>query len=181
MVLGFSAQWTDPLPGAPFRYGGAVRPAGLATAVEEAVGEAAAGIAEAFGLVGLNSVDFLVGSEGWYLIEVNPRPGATLDVFGPRQGSLLGLHVEASKGRVPAEKPSFSAAAAARIVYARRGLNSVPQCSWPDWTADRQPPGSRVDCGAPLCTVLATAQTPQQARRLVEQRAHSIRVALGAD
>ena len=27
MVLGFSAQWADPLPDAPFRYGGAVRPA----------------------------------------------------------------------------------------------------------------------------------------------------------
>ena len=34
-------------------------------------------------LVGLNSVDFLVSDEQFWLLEVNPRPGATLDIFEP--------------------------------------------------------------------------------------------------
>lgn len=178
LVLGFSEQWADPLPEAPFRYGGAVRPAGLADAVQVELAGAAQRIAEEFGLLGLNSVDFLVAPEGWNLIEINPRPGATLDIFQPEGESLFRFHVDACRGRLPPQKPGFSRAAAARIVYARRGLRSVPRMSWPEWAADRQPPGSRVDAGAPLCTVLARAQTADRARTSAEARAEAIRSAL---
>lgn len=178
MVLGFSAQWADPLPEAPFRYGGAVRPAALAAPVAAELAGAARGIAEEFGLVGLGSVDFLVAPESWRLIEINPRPGATLDIFRPDSGSLFALHVEACQGCLPPQEPGFSQAAAARIVYARRGLRSVPRMSWPEWAADRQPQGSQVDAGAPLCTVLARAETPDRARASAEERAEAIRSAL---
>lgn len=180
LVLGFSAQWTDPAPAAPFRYGGAARPAPLSPAIETALAEAAASVVEASGLVGLNSVDFLVDPDGWTLIEINPRPGATLDVFQPEGESLFALHVEACRGRMPAERPTFEGVAAACIVYARRAVASVPSLAWPDWTADRQAPGTSIEIGAPVCTVLAQAGDPAVARRLAEERAGVIRTAVGA-
>ena len=178
IVLGFSTQWPDPLPDAPFRYGGAVRPAPLAPALEAALAEAARAVAEANRLVGLNSVDFLVGKD-WHLIEVNPRPGATLDIFD--DGRLFELHVAACRGRLPARKPALTGAAATAVVYARREVASVPDFDWPDWTADRQLPGTSVGAGAPLCTVLARADGAAEARRLVDERAAMVRAALGAD
>ena len=181
IVLGFSVQWADPAPHAPFRYGGAARPAELPQVVESALGEAARRIVEEFGLIGLNSVDFLLGPEAWHLIEVNPRPGATLDIFHPQRGSLFLLHVEACRGRLPEEMPGFAGAEAAQIVYAARTLARIPDFDWPDWTADRQPPGTRVEAGAPLCTVLANAHSCEQARRLVQERAGLIRAALGPE
>jgi predicted ATP-grasp superfamily ATP-dependent carboligase len=181
MVLGFSAQWADPAPHAPFRYGGAVRPAALQQDLEAALGEAAWRVVQALGLVGLNSVDLLVSGTTWRLIEVNPRPGATLDIFVPDDGALLTLHVEACRGVLPEGAPEFAGAAAAAIVYARRDVACVPRIEWPGWTADRQPAGSAVAAGAPLCTVLGQAGEPDEARRLVNERADAIRAALGAD
>jgi predicted ATP-grasp superfamily ATP-dependent carboligase len=180
LVLGSSAQWPDPTPEAPFRYGGAVRPAALPAAIEAALADAARSIVEAAGLVGLNSVDFLVAEDDWHLIEINPRPGATLDIFEPAAGGLFALHVAACRGELPAVVLTFAGAAAARTVYARRAIASVAAIAWPDWTADRQPPGTSVDRGAPLCTVLAEAETPVEARHLVERRAEAIRAVLGA-
>jgi predicted ATP-grasp superfamily ATP-dependent carboligase len=180
-VLGFSAQWADPVHDAQFRYGGAVRPAALPEAVIAALDEAAVHVAQALGLVGLNGVDFLVNGTDWRLIEVNPRPGATLDIFEPDDGALLTLHVAACRGILPKQPPRFSGAAAAAIVYARRAVARVPPIEWPDWTADRQPPGTRVAAGTPLCTVLARADAPDEARRLVDARAAAMRAALGAD
>jgi predicted ATP-grasp superfamily ATP-dependent carboligase len=119
--------------------------------------------------------------EGWWLIEVNPRPGATLDIFEPAEASLFALHVDACRGRLPENPPSFAGAAAAQTVYARRAIASMPPLAWPAWTADRQPPGTRVDAGAPLCTVLARAEAAGDAKQLVQERAGRIRAAAGAE
>ena len=52
-------------------------------------------------LAGLNSVDFLVADDAVWLLEINPRPGATLDIFEPDGGSLFALHVQACGGVLP--------------------------------------------------------------------------------
>jgi predicted ATP-grasp superfamily ATP-dependent carboligase len=181
MVLGLSDQWSDATPSAPYRYGGAVRPAALSAEVEATLTHAAVAVSVAAGLRGLNSIDFLVGAHGWHLVDVNPRPGATLDIFRPAAGSLFSLHVDACGGRLPAEPPAFEgAAAAARIVYARQGVTSFPALDWPDWTADRQPPGTAIRAGDPVCTVIAKAEIPAEARRLVAARGEAIMARLGA-
>ena len=179
-VLGLSAQWADPDAGSPYRYGGAVRPVSLSPAIAAALSNAARNVVAAAGLVGLNSVDFLVSGDAWHLIEVNPRPGATMDIFRPAGASLFALHVEACRGRLPSQSPAFEGGAAARIVYARRDVPNVPEFRWPDWTADRQPPGTSLSAGAPLCTVTAFAATAAEARRLVEERGRVVAAALDA-
>jgi len=152
----------------------------VAARIETALEDAARAIVEANGLVGLNSVDFLVDGADWHLIEVNPRPGATLDIFDDEKGSLFTLHLQACRGLLPSERLRFSGAAAAAIVYARRDLPSMPEFDWPDWTADRQPPGTAIAAGAPICTVLARANDPAEARQLVMHRGSTIRADLEA-
>lgn len=174
-VLGFSSQWASPVVGQPFRYGGAVRPAPLAPVVAEALAAAAERLAEAIPLVGLNSVDFLVDGNEFCLLEVNPRPGATLDIFEPPDGSLFALHLAACEGELPLKTPSFGGAAAAAIVYAEHDVPLLPHLDWPDWTADRPHGGIAVQAGDPLCTVRATAATATKARRLVGDRVAAIR------
>jgi predicted ATP-grasp superfamily ATP-dependent carboligase len=181
LVIGLSAQWADPDIDSPYRYGGALRPVDLAPAVGMALSDAARRIVTAAGLVGLNSVDFLLTEHAWHLIEVNPRPAATMDIFRPVGGSLFALHVEACRGSLPSRPPVFEGGAAARIVYARRYVASVPEFRWPDWAADRQPPGTSLQAGEPLCTVTAFAPTAAEARQLVEERGRAVSAALGAD
>lgn len=181
LVLGLSNQWTDPRPTAPYRYGGAARPAELKPDAERALADAARALSEEAGLVGLNSIDFLVGQEAWHLIEVNPRPGATLDIFRPADGSLFAAHMDACGGTLLPETPKFKGpAAAACIAYASRAVSRVPEFDWPEWTADRQAPETSLEPGAPVCTVMAQAETLQEARQKVEERRLKILAALGA-
>ena len=174
VVLGFSEQWAAPMPGRPFRYGGAVRPAILATTTAAALAAAVARVAREVGVIGLNSADFLVRPEGFDLLEINPRPGASLDVFADPNGTAFALHVEACRGRLPDAVPAWPGASAAAIVFAPRRCVLPVGFSWPDWAADRQPPGLPVEADGPLCTVRAEAATPQAARALVERRTATI-------
>jgi uncharacterized protein len=180
LVLGLSSQWADPSTAAAFRYGGAVRPARLPEETQSELTEAATKVARELGLIGLNSIDFLAGNADWHLVDVNPRPGAVMDIFHPSEGSLLELHFAACRGRLPAKPTEFVNAASAAIVYAGKSVARMPAINWPEWTADRQRPGTHVAAGAPLCTVLASAETTAEARRLVLERTNMVRAMIEA-
>ncbi len=172
-LLGLSRQWTDPAPTRPYRYGGAVRPASVRADRMREIARIVGRLVPAAGLVGLNSADFLVRSDDLDLIEINPRPGATIDLFADPDGRLFQLHLDACAGRLPHAAPRFPEARAAAFVYAPRRLQVAVGMRWPEWTADRQRPGV-VRAGAPLCTVLADAADADAAERLVRARAASI-------
>jgi predicted ATP-grasp superfamily ATP-dependent carboligase len=180
MVLGFNAQWPSATKAHPFRYGGAVRPATLRPEQAAALSTAIASIVRALGLVGLCSLDFLLEKGAFWLLEVNPRPGATLDIFAPASGSLFGLHVAAVRGELPVTPPRLAHAAAQAIVYADRAIACVPAIQWPDWSRDRQPASSAVAAGQPLCSVVASASTSAEAKALITRRIAHIRHCLEA-
>lgn len=171
LVLGFSTQWSASAPARPFRYGGAARPAAVGVTEQSAMEQAVAGFTREAGLRGLNSADFLLADGASYLLDVNPRPGASLDVFPDPRGALFRLHLAACDGKLPDAAPRFAGANAAAVVYAPGALRLRSDMSWPDWTADRPAAGITIPAGAPVCTVLAGAADAHSARRLVESRA----------
>lgn len=166
ILVGASRQWRSSDPEHPFRYGGATGPVALPAPFATAMSEGALNIARACGLVGLVSMDFVVSDDAWHLVEVNPRLGATLDIFDVDPlPPLLGLHLAACGGRLPAALPSPSEAHAAGVIYADRDL-VVPDGTLPDHVADRPPAGAAVAKGSPLCTVRTSGPTVE----IAEQR-----------
>jgi predicted ATP-grasp superfamily ATP-dependent carboligase len=179
-VLGWSAQWAAPADRLhPFRWAGAAQPAMPAPGIVAAVSAALDPLVAASGLVGLASLDLLVDVEAFHVLEVNPRPGATLDVFdGSGAGSLMAQHLAACEG---APAPSWSPPLAARamaVVYADRPLAVPRGLAWPDWAADRSPDGTRFAPGDPVCTVLAEADDADAARRLALRRGEAVQAML---
>ncbi|MGH6795880.1 MAG: ATP-grasp domain-containing protein, partial [Methylocella sp.] len=147
---------------------------GLPPGLETRLRRAAEAITAACGLRGLNSIDFLVEEAEYTLIEVNPRPGATLDIFEDRGGSLFRAHIEACLRRLPRRPLAFAGAAAAGIAYVRREISSLPEFDWPSWTSDRQKARSGLRPDDPLCTIKARAAKPARARSLLDERTNSI-------
>ncbi|WP_237683999.1 ATP-grasp domain-containing protein [Pseudaminobacter soli (ex Zhang et al. 2022)] len=163
-MVGFSRQWTSPSPTAPYRYGGAARLRRLDCADVEMIADRLSGLAEKAGLVGLCSADFICSSEGWCLIEINPRPGATLDIFDSAEAPLMEAHLRACRGE-EFILPRFADSMASMIAYAARPVESFPAIVWPEWTADRQPSGTRLMAGDPVCTIFARGPSAASARR----------------
>lgn len=179
MVVGASRQWRDNDAEHPFRYGGVVGPVPLPAPHAGAIAAGALRIAEACGLVGLVSMDFVVADDGWFLVEVNPRLGATLDIFDVAPlPPLLGLHLAACGGRLPASLPAPAEIHAARVVYAEDDL-LVPACALPDHVADRPAAGAAIPKGAPVCTVRASGATPEAACAQLDAMVADLRVQLG--
>jgi uncharacterized protein len=172
-IIGLSMQWTAPTPESPFRYGGAAGPVDIDRAQAEEIARSVAALTSELDLVGLNSADFLVSTDAVWLIEINPRPGATLDVFESNEAPLFARHVAACEGRRMPASSSF-AVKAAETVYAPHEVAVRAGLNWPDWAVDRSPPGTRFSAGDPVCTVLASGATVGLARAGASERARKI-------
>lgn len=175
-ILGISEQWSTPDPGSrSYRFGGILRPAQIASAVAQDLRAVVDAIVREFGLVGLNSLDVIVRGDEFFVLEVNPRPGANLDVFdGTDPTGLFGLHIAACDGSLPRSWLPPRDSTAMSVLYADRPLLVPPETVWPEWVADRPAPGARIEPGAPICTVLAAGPTVDTVRQTIAARGTEI-------
>lgn len=167
-----SRQWISPSAEHPFRFGGCVSNPAIGEDLSKTILNIVHRVAGNLGLRGMASFDFIVEPElGPHLLEVNPRPGASLDVLDDGKGQLFAHHLAAWTGSAAVgtrEIPKHAKAMA--ILHADKGpviLNEIP---WPDWSADRGAPGTFIPLGAPLATALAEAPTADAAEALARKR-----------
>jgi predicted ATP-grasp superfamily ATP-dependent carboligase len=106
----------------------------------------------AFGLRGPFGVDFIWDGERAWVVEVNPRPTASLEVIKPARAAGKAV-VFATEDMVAGEL---------------EGVRDVPH------------PGERIAKGRPICTVVASAATPDAVLTSLEQQAAALKVAVCA-
>jgi uncharacterized protein len=180
-AFGFSRSWCAPFHREPFRFGGSMSAEALDEDLEARLVDTCLALTEPLGLIGLVSFDFLVTADEAYLVEVNPRPGASLDVMDDMSGTLFTAHVAACRGEdfidllSQSWRPSPRASA---YVYADQGPLDVGELGWPEWVSDRPAAGSKLAAGAPIATVHAEADTASQALEICQQRISKLKAVL---
>ena len=175
VAVAWSRQWTNPAPHMPYRYGGAVGALRLGDELEAKLTHGILELLPALDLRGLVSFDFMICEGGEpLLIEINPRPGATLDVLDDNRGTLFRAHVEASLSmhtlRQTIKRWDRPLARAAAYLYADRGPLTVSPTDLPDWVSDRPSGPCRIRKYRPVCTVIAEAETPELAEASCRER-----------
>jgi predicted ATP-grasp superfamily ATP-dependent carboligase len=178
LVLGFNRQWTAPRPGRPYLYGGAVGglrpPARLRRDVVDALDE----LVRRTGVVGLNGLDFLVHEGEWQVLELNPRPTATFELYDPDYPrGLFHAHLRACEGELPARAAPRRSARAHAVVHAIRG-GSARGLRLPRWCRDLPGAATRFAPGDPVCTVHASAPGARAALALLSRRTRTLERAL---
>ncbi len=174
--VGFNLPLPPP-PEAPnaWAWSGAARLAGRLPSQGDALLVAARRLTQALGLRGINGIDFILDQRGWKLLELNPRPTATLELWDVApMPSLLKLHVQACRGRLPASLPSLSGSLAMAVVYAGEQVTIPADFIWPDWCSDLPAAGSRIAPGEPICTVRAAGENNAVATYWAEELRSSI-------
>ena len=182
-LLGINDLIVQPLAGRPFVYCGAVGPVQVAEDVAQQIVAAVQAVAAEYALRGLCSLDFMLDGVQVNVLEVNPRPPASMALYEALP--LMRWHVRAClEGDLPATSMSAFVAAPALgpqrvrghcIVFARQPLeltelavrtfvgaldvHDLPIC------------GACFEPGDPLCSVSAAAADAAQVRALLDTRA----------
>lgn len=135
-------------------------------AVLAQVERAAEAVTLAFGLRGLFGIDFVSRDGSVRVLEVNPRYTASVELVERARGlPIFELHVRGCRGRLPddmeAPRAGRGRACGKAILFARRTLALGDTRPWLGrGIRDVPRPGSRITAGSPICTVFATAATP---------------------
>lgn len=169
-LVGVARQFPG-VPGAPFLYRGGVAPWPVPDATLAEVRRVGATLARRFALVGLFGVDFVLADGRPWVVEVNPRYTASVELFEhASRRSLMREHVRACVDREVGEGMGRDVEVVGkRVIYARRRL-TFPEVApppppeddllAPDF-ADVPHPGAIIEAGEPVLTVFARAGSPE--------------------
>jgi predicted ATP-grasp superfamily ATP-dependent carboligase len=146
-----------------YRYCGSLYPLPAEPSLLEPLDALAQATTRAFGLTGVNGLDFVVRDGRAYVLELNPRYSASMELLdrsGP--SNIFETHAAACEG---AGVESFSYAPprgvvfGKAIVWARRDVVACDTRGWLDRDEVRDVPfpGERIRRGHPICTVFARA------------------------
>jgi len=144
--------------------------------------DAATALTRAFGLKGINGIDFIARDGVAVVIEVNPRWTAAVELAERAwETSLFPTHVAACEGRLDA-RPRLPAEGVfgKAVVFAPADRTAPDTDAWladPD-VRDVPSAGSTLPRGEPICTVFAHARDAVQCHAaLVERAARIVRAA----
>jgi uncharacterized protein len=179
-VLGVNRQWTaQARPALPFLYGGAVGGVKLPPRIDRELRSGLDALVGATGLIGLNGMDFILHEDQWLVLELNPRPTATLELYDPDYpGGLFEWHLRACRGELPDKAAAPRAIRAHAVIYAAARCRAAGNRTFPRWCRDVPMPGSRFEPGDPVCTVHASAPDTRRAIALLWRRRARVEHAL---
>lgn len=185
-MLGCNLQLSREIGHAPFAWRGVIGPLPVSDGVQVQVMAGLQALVGPFGLRGLCSLDFLLREPGprVEVLEVNPRPPASLDLYAAHGLPVIEAHLRACEGggldllpTMPALLPRGLA-----VVFARRDLMLGPAAA--HWLAaqpqvhDVPPRAGRFLAHTPVCSVSAAGDDVAAVQEQLQQRADALLGAL---
>lgn len=177
-IIGFNALWTsDHCPRQPYLFAGARTDTALGDRQRKEVREYVNALTRAFSLRGINSVDFLVDADHITVLEINPRPSATVALYDADYADgLLLRHIDACLEKPLGPVCSPRSMRAFKILYNTGSELEVPaDIRWPAWCSDRPSAGTWIARGRPVCSVLAECYDGSTLEKQLFARERAIR------
>jgi predicted ATP-grasp superfamily ATP-dependent carboligase len=168
-VIGYAEQLCVASGTLPYLHTGSLGPVDLPAGIARQIDSAVHSITVRANLSGLNSLDFLLDGDAIRVLEVNARPSSTMALYErawrdawPR--GLLAAHIDAClHGRLPQERVGApQCRVAQQVVFAPAAFTVTRRFSdalFVDPVCHDVPnPGTRIEAGQPVCTVLVTGR-----------------------
>ncbi|MDD2722663.1 MAG: ATP-grasp domain-containing protein [Methylovulum sp.] len=176
-VIGFNRQWTVAIGTEAFVFAGVINQTGLSDQQKALIGGWLGKLVPAFNLTGLNSLDFLQNGEDLWVLEINPRPSASMQLYA---GDLMTQHINACARRLsPIMDFPPVQSCACQIIYAPCDLPIPDTMQWPENCLDIPPSGVICRKGQPICSIIAHHKTAQSVCEQLQYRQRNILWQLG--
>lgn len=143
----------------------------------------------AYGLRGINGLDFLLDGDELWVLEINPRPTASLALLdASAQVALLRQQVALSRGAsvgAAVLAPAAPGVRASEVVFARAGgeVSAAAAATLAGFGFCRDLPaaGAKFAKGDPVCTVLAAAEDCAAALAALQARRDAVLACVQAE
>ncbi len=163
-MIGFQTQWTTAINAdQPFMFKGVINQTPLTVEQQTKILSLIERLTKHYCLVGLNGLDFIANQDGLMLLEINPRPSASLNLYDDDYpNGLLEQHFTACR-QLLTDCPSFvpQQVKAYQIVYADKSIQVPYDMSWPSGSRDIPKPSSLIGKYQPICSIIAAGKSSE--------------------
>jgi uncharacterized protein len=171
-VVGIQQQLHREIFAHPFVFSGVISRPDLLATVGSLITPVISKLTRFFCLKGLNSVDFIYQHPDCYVLEINARPSASLQLY---DCSWIQRHLNATIDReliqpIPVEC-SFSAY---EVIFAVDEIKVTTSLAWPEWIVDRPALGTIIKQNEPICSIICRANTYQQLISSLQSRKQAL-------
>ncbi len=159
----------------PFAYAGNVGPIDLGDELRQNLATLGTRLAQQTGLIGVWGIDFILNNGTPFVVEVNPRYTASVEVFELASAFrcfewLRWVFVNEPK---PTQHPAQEKCVGKAVYYAPRRF-TVPTPFTQSCFADIPEPGSIIEAGQPVVTLFTTADDPEACRQQLKATAAAL-------
>jgi len=164
-IIGFHKQYVTQINEDEFVFSGLINQPKMNEVIVHQLNEMLQKLVPEFSLKGFNSVDFIVNDNKCYVLEINARPSASLnlydfDFFSAQINSCLGKGLLNSVGFLKAYQ-------AYQIIFAETDIIINKHLIWPSWVSDIPWEDSIINTGMPICSIIAGGKNEQQVEDLL--------------
>ncbi|MDO8846318.1 ATP-grasp domain-containing protein [Methylicorpusculum sp.] len=157
-IIGFNTQWCRRADDRQvFLFSGVINHSPLTEFQQQTVAEWLGLLVSELGLTGLNSLDFIVQGDSVLVVEINPRPSASMQLYD--MGGLMAAHMDSLAGLIHRRSYRLDGFCAYLVVFAGRDLVIPDAICWPDQAVDLPGPGLHIKQGLPLCSLIVRNST----------------------
>jgi len=152
-VVGFNSQWTTCLDDSrEFIFSGIINFCDLKFDQQAQVVGWLKKLVPLFNLKGLNSLDFISDGVNSWLLEINPRPSASMQLY---EVNLFERHIKASLGEFTHDLYHVNGYTGYQVVYAQHEIMVPDSFLWPEGCVDLPESGVICRTGQPICSIMS--------------------------
>ncbi|MDD2864740.1 MAG: methenyltetrahydromethanopterin cyclohydrolase, partial [Methylococcales bacterium] len=155
-IVGFNTQWTY----GDFLFAGISNHSDLSDFQKKQLGLWVQELATHFNLRGLNSLDFIHNENEIFVLEINPRPSASMQLYDL---PCFSLHIELTNSITA--QIDFSAY---QIIYAPHSLIIPQNFNWSKNCHDLPQNGVIIRKNSPICSMIARGMQPEAVLKILE-------------
>ena len=175
-IVGYNMHWVVANhPWQPYLFQGLANRYALSDKLQELIETWVSSIVAETGLQGLNNMDCLNVDGNIVVLEINPRPSASVALYDlDYTHGLLAEHIKcfnSDKWNNPLPQSQFRGS---WVVYASADLRIGKKLDWPLWVSDRPEIHNEFNDGDPVCTLQASAVSVAQLKLQLMQRCTEI-------
>jgi uncharacterized protein len=159
-IVGFNQQWTISLNEKDeFIFSGIINSTGVTDQQKQQITGWVRQLVLCLSLKGLNSLDFIQHGQQTYVLEINPRPPASMQLY---DANLFARHIKACQGELLDFQLSQTGFSAYQIIYAQQDTKIPDGFEWPKNVVDIPIVDSIISKGQPICSIIASGKGPNE-------------------
>jgi methenyltetrahydromethanopterin cyclohydrolase len=175
-IVGFNSQWTTRLSDSEeFIFAGIINHCDLSENQQTTIIDWLTKLVLVFKLNGLNSLDFIHADGQSYLLEINPRPPASMQLY---DADLLRRHLMTTSPQQDwqsySQPPPQSGYTAYQIVYAAQDIQIPDDYIWENGAMDIPVAGAICKTGQAICSIIAHRKQAHAALQALNIQQHNI-------